>query len=115
LLLDRTKLRDAISKDAAAVTKLFGEGGQGLADNLGGLIQGFIGPIGSLPKKMASITQAISALNMEKGRLEQAQSSRANSAVEKYAQQQGTASNWSGTSNPLAQLKGSSLRFDFPA
>jgi len=115
LRLDQAQLRDAVSKDATAVSQLFGEGGEGLADHLNGLIQGFIGPIGSLPKKAATITQAIAALNATKNRVEQASPYRGNSAAEKYAQQQNISSNWASTNSPLGQLKGSSLRFDFPA
>lgn len=89
LAVDAGKLQNAISADSTTITKLFTNGGKGLADTLASQIQAMVGPSGSLPRKANAINQEIATLSAKKTSLEKALTAQANALV-KYFSQQGT-------------------------
>ena len=87
LAINASKLQNAISADSAAITRLFTNGGTGIADRLASQIKGLIGPSGSLPDKTAAINREIAALNAKRGSLEKSLTAQANALVKYYSQQ----------------------------
>ncbi|MFA7240499.1 MAG: flagellar filament capping protein FliD [Sulfuricellaceae bacterium] len=113
LVINTSKLQNAVSADPAGVGRLFSNGGSGIADNLAGKIQGMVGPSGSLPKKVAAINQDITTLNAKKSTLEAALTKQANALAKYYSQQQSAQTNpmWA-TSTAGGASSGNKSLFD---
>jgi flagellar hook-associated protein 2 len=113
LTIDSTKLKNAISADPASVTRIFTNGGKGIADTISNQIQGLIGPVGSLPKKVTTINQDVTALTVKKATLEKSLTAQANVLINYYSQQK-TMGNSTGTTNSSSnQLSGGNSIFNF--
>lgn len=87
LSVDAARLQKAIGSAPDGVAKLFTNSGKGIADKLAGLIQGMIGPNGTIHKEAATINKDIAALNAKKSSLAKALTAQANALVKFYSQQ----------------------------
>lgn len=110
LVVDTNKLQAAISLDSASVTKLFTNGGKGIADHLVSQIQGILSPVGGLSRKVAAVNQDITALNAKKSSLGKSLTAQANALVKLYSQQNAQG-NSTGTSSPSPNVGNSLLNY----
>lgn len=111
LQLDDKKLRAALTADAAAVGKLFSNGGKGLADQLGAKAAAFTGDNSVIRREAASIGKEITAVNGKRAVLAKALTAQANALAALYTQQA-----QSSSGSAIAGAPGSaSSAFDFLA
>lgn len=92
LVIDATKLQNAVTKNPDGVAQLFTNGGKGIADTLVSQIQGMVGTTGSIQKETTAINKDIAVLNAKKSSLEKALTAQANALVKMYSQQSPSAS-----------------------
>lgn len=110
LVVDTNKLQAAISSDSASVSKLFTNGGTGIADHLVSQIKGILSPVGGLSRKVAAVNQDITALNAKKSSLGKALTAQANALVSFYSQQNAQGSS-TGTSSQSPNVGNSLLNY----
>jgi flagellar hook-associated protein 2 len=113
MTIDASKLQNAISTDPASVTKIFTNGGKGLADHLANQIQGLIGPAGSLAQKTTAINHDITALNAKQASLQKALTAQANALVSYYSQQSTPGTSTATTSSSSTASSGTNSPFNF--
>lgn len=113
LAVDTAKLQNAIASDSTAITKLFTNGGQGLADTLASQIQALVGPSGSLPKKATAISQEIATLNTKKASLEKALTAQANALVKYFTKQDSQGSLMESIGEKGSTSRGGSSLFEY--
>jgi flagellar hook-associated protein 2 len=107
MTIDTGKLQNAISADPVSVSRIFTNGGKGLADHLASQIQGLIGPTGSLSQKTTAINHDITTIKAKQASLQTALTAQANALVSFYSQQgtQGTSTTTtSSSSNSMNSL-----------
>jgi flagellar hook-associated protein 2 len=113
LTIDSAKLKNAISADPSSVTRIFTNGGKGIADTMSNQIQGLIGPVGSLPKKMTTLNQDVTALTAKKATLEKTLTAQAQALLNYYSQQNALGSSTETTNSSSNQLTGGNSIFNF--
>jgi flagellar hook-associated protein 2 len=84
LQIDSKILNEAIVADPGKVSRLFTDGGKGLADQLGATIGRLIGENGAISKQKVAIDRGITALNTQKSTLTRALSAQAQQLVAQY-------------------------------
>ncbi|MDC8756280.1 flagellar filament capping protein FliD [Janthinobacterium fluminis] len=89
LLLDEKKLKSAIAADPDAVSKLFTNNGQGVADQFATKIAALTGESGVVKKEAASVGKEITALTNKKAVMAKALTAQANALAQLYSQQAG--------------------------
>jgi flagellar hook-associated protein 2 len=113
LQIDAKLLNEAIVADPGKVSRLFTDGGKGIADQLGSTIARLIGDDGAISKQRVSIDRGISALTSQKATLTRALSAQAQALVSQYAQvSEATSPN---TALPGLPGGGATSLFDFLA
>lgn len=113
LAIDAGKLQNTVAADSVAVTRLFTNGGMGVADRLASQVQGLIGPSGSLSSKTAAINREITALNAKRSALETALTTQANTLAKYYSQQGEQGISTGALYSSVNQYGGRASLFDF--
>lgn len=113
MTVDTSKLLNAISADQPGVTKIFTNGGKGLADNLVSQIQGLIGPAGSLSQKTTAINHDITALHAKQASLQKTLTAQANALVSFYSQQSTQSTSAATTSSSSTASTGTNSLLNF--
>ena len=86
LQIDSKILNEAIVADPGKVSRLFTDGGKGIADQLGATIGGLLGDDGVISKQKVAIDRGLAALGSQKASLTKALSAQAQALVSQYAQ-----------------------------
>ena len=106
MIINTTTLQNAINADPMSVSKIFTNGGNGLADHLVNQIQGLIGPTGSISQYTTALNHDVTMLNARKSILQTAMTAQANALLNYYTQQNAQATSTSSTSSSAASNSG---------
>lgn len=110
LQLDQDKLKSAIAADPDAISKLFTNGGKGVADQLASKVSSLSGDDGALKKEAATVGKELGTLNGKKAVMTKALTAQATALANLYAQQEQSAAG-----GALPGYTGKSSLFDFLA
>ncbi len=109
LVLDDKKLKSAIDDDPDAVSKLFTDNGNGVADKFAAKVTELTGDKGTLRREVTLVNKDITTLTTKKAAISKALTAQANALVQLYSQQEAA-----GNSGLFGSSGGKSL-FDFMA
>jgi len=107
MVINTATLQNAINADPVSVSKIFTNGGNGLADHLVNQIQGLIGPTGSISQYATALNHDVTALNTRKSILQTAMTAQANALVNYYTQLDAQSTSSSSTSSSATSNSGS--------